>query len=252
MHWMNWRSIRTWKKEGVKPNGEHPVHWMNWRSIRTWKKEGGMGFRDFRSFNKALLAKQCWRLWQNPDNFFAKIMEGKSFLGSTILEAHLGARPLYVWRSIHSSCSLLKAGLIWRVGNGAQICIWKDKWLPQRMTYMIHSSPIGLHPQATVSALINEDTRWWDSSLLDSMFSKEEVSIVQSIPVSMSNQEDRCIWRGTKDGHFTVKSAYHLQQEINAQYKASSSFTEGFNDVWRKIWSLQLSGVEIFFFMESL
>ena len=166
----------------------------------TRKKEGGVGFRDFRSFNKALLAKQCWRLWQNPNSFLAKIMEGKYFSGSTILEARLGARPSYAWRSIHSSCSLLKASLIWRVGNGGQIRNWKDKWIPRPMTYTIHSPPKDMHPKATVSALTNEDTRWWDSTLLDSMFSKEEAAIIQSIPVSMSNKEDRCIWRGTKNG----------------------------------------------------
>jgi hypothetical protein len=227
-----------------KPNGEPRVHWMNWRNMGTRKKEGGMGFRDFRSFNKALLAKQCWRLWQNPDSFLAKIMKGKYFAGSTFLEASLGARPSYAWRSIHSSCSLLKAGLIWRVGNGARIRIWKDKWLPRPTTYMIHSSPIGLHPETTVSALIKEDTRWWDLTALNYMFSKEEVSIIQSIPVSMSNKEDRCIWRGTKNGQFTVRSAYHLQQELNIQYEASSSFKERCSEVWSKIWSLQLPGVE--------
>jgi hypothetical protein len=78
------------------------VHWMNWRNIGTRKKEGEMGFRDFRSFNKALLAKQCWRLWQNPNSFLAKIMKGKYFAGSTFLEASLGAQPSYAWRSIHS------------------------------------------------------------------------------------------------------------------------------------------------------
>jgi hypothetical protein len=209
-----WKQPTTLARNWSKPNGEPRVHWMNWRNMGTRKKEGGMGFRDFRSFNKALLAKQCWRLWQNPDSFLAKIMKGKYFASNTFLEASLGARPSYAWRSIHGSCSLLKAGLIWRVGNGARIRIWKDKWLPRPTTYMIHSSPIGLHPEATVSALINEDTRWWDLTALNYMFSKEEVSIIQSIPVSMSNKEDRCIWRGTKNGQFTVRSAYHLQQEL--------------------------------------
>ena len=94
------------------------------------KNDGGMGFKDFKSFNKALLAKQSWRLWQTLDSFLAKIMEGKYYSGGNILEAPLGARPSYAW-SIHGSCDLLKHGLIWRVRNGAQIRIWKDKWIPR-------------------------------------------------------------------------------------------------------------------------
>jgi hypothetical protein len=48
-------------------------------------------------------------------------MEGKYHAGGNILDAKLGAKPSYAWRSIRGSCDLLKYGLIWRVGNGAKI-----------------------------------------------------------------------------------------------------------------------------------
>jgi hypothetical protein len=95
------------------------VHWMSWKRMGTQKKDGGMGYRDFRSFNKALLAKQSWWLWQTPDSFLAKVIKDRYYSGSNILEAYLGARPSFAWRSIHSLCDLVKTGLIWRVGNGA-------------------------------------------------------------------------------------------------------------------------------------
>ena len=186
-----------------KANNEANVHWMSWKRMGTRKKDSGMGFKDFRSFNIALLAKQIWRLWQKLDSFLAQILEGKYYSSSNILDARLGARPSFAWRSIFSSCDLLKAGLIWRVGNGTQIRIWKDKWIPRgRLIYMIQSPPTVLHPEATVSTLIDEDTRWWDSPLLDNIFSKEEVQLIHSLPISGHNREDRLIWRGTKNGVF--------------------------------------------------
>lgn len=58
------------------------------------KASGGMGFRDFHSFNLALLAKQCWRLWNQPDSLVGQIMRAKYYPDCDILEARVGKRLL--------------------------------------------------------------------------------------------------------------------------------------------------------------
>jgi hypothetical protein len=114
---------------------------------------GGMGFRDFACFNKALFAKQSWRLWNNPASLVARLMKAKYYLETSILEAKIGQRPSFVWRSILSSCDLLREGLVWRVGNGSNIRIWKDKLLPNTGNPRIISPPLLLNPDAMVSEL---------------------------------------------------------------------------------------------------
>jgi hypothetical protein len=49
------------------------IHWMSWRRLGINKEKGGMGFREFSCFNKALLAKQYWRLWKTMDSLIARI-----------------------------------------------------------------------------------------------------------------------------------------------------------------------------------
>ncbi|KAK2647286.1 hypothetical protein Ddye_014775 [Dipteronia dyeriana] len=44
------------------------LHWNAWRNMCVSKEEGGLGFRDLEIFNRALLAKQCWRIIRKPDS----------------------------------------------------------------------------------------------------------------------------------------------------------------------------------------
>lgn len=102
------------------------VHWMSWERLGAPKNRGGMGFRDLEVFNLALLAKQGWQLLTNPNSLVAHIMKEKYYRGNGFLEAHLGRRPSFVWRSILKTKLLLQNGMGWRVGNDENIRIWGD------------------------------------------------------------------------------------------------------------------------------
>ena len=119
------------------------------------KARGGLGFRDLEVFNKALLSKQLWRLMQALDSLAAKILKAKYYPSSSILEANLGNRPSYLWRSFMIAKPVLNNGLQWRVGNGNNIYFWSDKWLLRPTTYKAISSRRILDQQARVSELID-------------------------------------------------------------------------------------------------
>ena len=157
---------------------------------------------DFTYFNQALLAKQLWRLWKSPDSLVAQIMKAKYYPDCSTLEAPLGKKPSFAWRSIQGTCNVVREGLIWRVGNGEKIRIWTDKWIWSPSTYKVQSPPSVLDPDATVSSLINNATNWWDEDLLNQVFSREEVRSIQSMPISVTGQEAALIWRGTANGVF--------------------------------------------------
>jgi len=103
---------------------------MSWYRIGRAKSAGGLGFRDLLMFNKALLAKQCWRLVQYPHSLSYRILKAKYFPNSSFLAYELGKRPSFIWRSFMAANDLFSYGIIWRVGNGNFINVWGDNWLP--------------------------------------------------------------------------------------------------------------------------
>jgi ribonuclease HI len=234
---------------GHKEN-DRRIPWISWSKMGRSKDHGGLGFRDLICFNKALLAKQVWRLWTNPNSLIAQIMRKKYHPDCSILDTTLGQKPSFAWRSIQSACDLVKEGLVWRVGNGKKIRIWKDRWLPQPSTFQVQSPPSILEPNAKVSQLLEDDGEW-NLALLGQVFTVEEVEIIRTIPISSTDQEDRLIWRGTTKGVFTVKSAYHMQKELEGSLAAGCSFRRDGSEVWKRLWRLNIPNAEKVFFWRA-
>jgi hypothetical protein len=71
---------RFWWRNNVD---KRKIPWVNWKKTCKAKSKGGMGFRDLRAFNEALLAKQGWRLMTNPHSLIARLFKAiqKATLG---------------------------------------------------------------------------------------------------------------------------------------------------------------------------
>jgi hypothetical protein len=206
------------------------------------KAKGGMGFRDLGVFNKALLSKQIWRLLQFPNSLVAKILKAKYHPYCTILEANIGNRPSYVWQSFMAAQPVFQNGLLSRIGSGKDIRIWRDKWIPKPSTYMVQSPRAILGSQACVAKLIDHDTRKWKGVFISEIFSEEEAMLIKCIPLSPFPAEDRIIWSGTKNGIFSVRSAYFLEME-NLGSKCGSSSQPAVGTDWKECWSLNVPNV---------
>ena len=61
---------------------------------------------------------------------------------------------------------------------------------------------------------MTEDGRMWDEAKVDGMFSPEDVVDIKQIPVGGNGVEDILAWNYTKDGEYTVRSAYHLAMSM--------------------------------------
>lgn len=90
-----------------------------------------MGFRDLTLFNKALLAKQVWRMLSDPNSLTAKVFKARYHKHTDIMNATLGSNPSYIWLSLYWSREILNRGILWKVGNGEEINVFQDKWIPE-------------------------------------------------------------------------------------------------------------------------
>jgi hypothetical protein len=71
-----------------------------------------MGFRDFHSFNLAMLAKQGWRLMNEPDSLCARVLRAKYYPDGDLLKAGPKAGSSFTWQSILAGLPTLKRGII--------------------------------------------------------------------------------------------------------------------------------------------
>ncbi|KAH1065448.1 hypothetical protein J1N35_030435 [Gossypium stocksii] len=94
------------------------IYWSTWDFLCRPKCMGGMGFKNLGLFNKALLAKQVWRMFSKPDCLLSKVLKARYYPRSDIFTARIGSYPSFTWRSICSVRELIHEGLVWRVGNG--------------------------------------------------------------------------------------------------------------------------------------
>ena len=110
------------------------IHWIGWQKLTRSKSIGGLGFRDLYAFNMAMLARQGWRLLTQADSLCARVLKAKYFPSSNVLEARVKSGISYTWRSVLKGLHLLREGIIWRIGDGSQVNIWADPWIPRGET----------------------------------------------------------------------------------------------------------------------
>ena len=81
---------------------------------------------------------------------------------------------------------MISRGAIWRVGDGKQIKIWGDNWLPLKNRAKITSPVLFGQENSCVVVLINQPTKQWRMDVIDHVFSNTEAEAIKSIPLSSS------------------------------------------------------------------
>lgn len=80
---------------------------------------------------------------------------------------------------------MLNKGIRWRIGNGKNVLVYKDSWLPRLDTF----KPISLRTlleDTAVADLMNIENQW-DEDKLNQHFVYEDIEMILKIPIPQEN-----------------------------------------------------------------
>ena len=203
------------------------------------KAQGGLGFRDIKHFNLAMLGKQGWRLMTNPESLCARVLKGKYFPNCDFMATTKKKTTSHTWRAIMAGRKVLQMGCIRRIGDGTTTNIWRDQWLPEGVGFKPLCRKDGALAEQ-VSELMSPDGLSWDDEALDQNLIPLDAAAAKRIPLGRS-MSDIWAWSGERHGLYTVKSGYRLlaaaeaQQRDFRQGKATHSNHSG-DPRWQKLW----------------
>lgn len=191
-------------------------------------------------FNQALLARQAWRFLTRPDSLCVQVLKARYYPHGNLEDKVFSSNASSSRQAISHGPNLLKKGLIWRVGNGRSIRVWRDNWIPRPYSYK-QVSQQGRCRIRFVSDLLN-DNGSSKLEILRQYFLPADVEEILKIRASPRLREDVIAWGPGKHGIFTVKSAYSLAfDEANRDTaEASSSSPDGSRQCWQFIWKCKV------------
>ncbi|KAA3453378.1 reverse transcriptase [Gossypium australe] len=142
------------------------------------------------------------------------------------------------FRGIHWSGAreLIENGLLWRVGNGYDINIWNDPWLPGRENNRVLLQQI-LPNWTTVNQLIDCETYIWNEELLFNIFDVDTARRILSIPIAECRSEDLRVWKYEGSGEYTVKSGYRV---LSSEQLQNITVTSPDGDFYKSLWTLHI------------
>jgi hypothetical protein len=62
------------------------VHWASWDILTCPKNLVGVGLKDTKLMNQALLARQCWRIINKPESLCARLLKSIYFPRGNLLD----------------------------------------------------------------------------------------------------------------------------------------------------------------------
>ncbi|GAV77912.1 zf-RVT domain-containing protein, partial [Cephalotus follicularis] len=173
--------------------GSHGRGKVKWSSVCKPLMEGGLGIKDLKTWNKALLLKQVWNV---------------------LKEQSLWARWCHAYLIKKSNFPIGKEHLVYRCERGDKFSLWFDSWMHGETVHALYGHRViydaGLGKSALVKEVICEGRWCWPPKSGDLVEIQQRV---QDIPVSLA--PDCIFWESAGHSFSTNKSWHGIRTRSN-------------------------------------
>jgi len=202
------------------------MSWIAWSSVCLTKEYEGLGVKQLREFNSALLGKWCWRMLMDREGLWYRVLAARYGEEAGTLEVGGQSGSLW-WTELVKLRDGLGAadggGFTERVsktvGDGSDTFFWYDRWLGDvplrtRFSRLFDLTTNKLCTVADMCALGWEvggeawswrrSLRAWEEELVVECSHLVNNVVLQTIVI------DKWQWEPDIAGGYTVRAAYHI------------------------------------------
>ena len=220
-------------------NNNRGMHWVAWDKICVPVEEGGLGFRDFRDFNLALLAKQVWRLLTHTHSLIARVLKGRYFRHMNPLLTGKANSPSFGWNSLMAAKPILIDGIKRNIGTGAETKVWEDAWIPTDPARAVKPKSAIIDKELRLHHLIDFDSNEWKVGLINEVIDAEDIPRILSLRLRKTGRKDSYSWKHTNSGCYSVKSGYAIAVEQRKKSQGIVLMEPSCNSLKSKVWKLK-------------
>ncbi|XP_021855317.1 uncharacterized protein [Spinacia oleracea] len=211
----------------------------SWTNVVKPMQAGGLGIRRLKEWNLAFMAKLGWTMLTQPHKLWVRIMNDKYLHRSALFNASPQPYHSPLWRDILKGRSLLEKGLKVGIGNGTTTSLWYYHWVGAGPIYQSMDIDV---PNSKAHWFVSHIIRYgkWNLDDINHLIPNDLKEQILATPLPQSSiVEDFIHWVPSKEGSFSIKSAYNLLLSSPPDSSQSTFAVNHFSFPWKSLWKLR-------------